>query len=311
MSIRSITKAVLRPLPQWASVGISHPQQAISVWLVWNGKSVDVTRKHSVASLQPLTVAIGLDAEMEGVVSGTLEFIDVTTGEKIGSMLIGHVAARSAGETTIGLFRIVHADHRCLQWPRRSWNAMLQARAIRSYRKPHNFYMPPPDVQQLMVLYICPRPVVLVSVSEETHSNIFPMDLIGPLGDGLFALALRNTSVSVPTMVSARRIVISGMRAEHKDIVYKLGEHHKREFITWDGLQLPIVATEKFKLPAIGSALWIRELLVDTSEAIGSHTFFACRIVSERQLSTELQLHHTAGFHQEFRRKRGTPFADA
>ena len=188
---------------------------------------------------------------------------------------------------------------------------MLQARTIRRHRKPHNFYMPPAAVQQLMIFYICPRPVVLVSVSEEEHSNLFPMDLIGPLANSCFSLALRTTNVSVPIMVKARRLAISGMGAEHKDVVYKLGEHHKKRFVAWDELRLPVVLTDTLKLPAIGSALWIRELSVEHSEEIGSHTFFTCRVVSERRLSDGLQLHHTAGFHQEFRRRQGRPFPPA
>jgi flavin reductase (DIM6/NTAB) family NADH-FMN oxidoreductase RutF len=311
VSLKSLAKALLRPLPQWASVAICSPQQAISVSLVWDGNATDVTRNHSVASLQPLTIAIGLDSATQQVASGTLEFIDLAGRKTIGSLQVSRVTNKEVGRTNIGLFRIVRADQRCIPWPRNPWNAMLQARAIRGYRKPHNFYMPPTDVQQLMILYICPRPVVLVSVSEETHSNIFPMDLIGPLAGAHFTLALRNTSVSVPIMVNARRIAISGIRAEHKDIVYKLGEHHKRAFVEWGELPLPVVLTEKLHLPAIGSALWIRELVVDDSEVIGSHTFFTCRIISDRQLSPGLQLHHTSGFHQEYRKKRGMAFDPA
>ncbi|HWY13984.1 MAG TPA: flavin reductase family protein [Rhizomicrobium sp.] len=311
MSLRTIAKAVLRPVPQWAPVGIIPPQGAISVSLLWNGKAADVTENHTIASLKPVTVAIGLDGTTHDLASGTLEFVDTTTRKPIGSLQISRVAGRNTGGAQIGFFRIVEADHCCLPWPQRPWNAVLQARAIRKYKKPHNFHMPPAAVQQLMIFYICPRPVVLVSVSEGRHSNLFPMDLIGPLANGYFTLALRNTSVSVPAMVKAPRLAISGMPAEHKDVVYKLGEHHKKQFVDWDKLPLPVILTEKLKLPAIGSALWIRELSVEASEVIGSHTFFTCRVVSERQLSSGLQLHHTAGFHQEFRRRRGKPFAPA
>ena len=311
MSLKTMAKAVLRPLPQWAPVGIIPPQAAISVSLLWNGKAAGVTENHTIASLKPLTVAIGLDGTTHDLTSGTLEFVDATIREPIGSLQISRVAASHTGGAQIGFFRIVEADHRCLPWPQRPWNAMLQARAIRKHKKPHNFYMSPAAVQQLMIFYICPRPVVLVSVSEEGHSNLFPMDLIGPLANDYFTLALRSTSVSVPTMAKARRLAISGMRAEHKDVVYKLGEHHKRQFVAWDTLPLPVILTEKLNLPAIGSALWIRELCVEDSEIIGSHMLFTCRVVSERGLSSGLQLHHTAGFHQEFRRRRGMPFAPA
>jgi flavin reductase (DIM6/NTAB) family NADH-FMN oxidoreductase RutF len=309
--LKTIGKAFLRPLPQWAPVGISPPQQAVSVSLEWNGHAADVTGNHTIASLKPLTVAIGLDAATYDLTLGTLTFADAVTGKPIGLLQLSRVATRDVGGAQTGFFQIVGAHHQCLPWPRRPWNAMLQARAIRRFRRPHNFYMPPAAVQQLMIFYICPRPVVLVSVSEKNHSNLFPMDLIGPLANGCFTLALRSTNVSVPTMVETRRFAISGMRAEHKDVVYKLGEHHKKEFVAWDELPLLVVSSETLKLPVIGSALWIRELLVEESEAIGSHMFFTCRVVSERRSSPGLQLHHTAGFHQEFRKMRGKPFPPA
>src|SRR5579864_4526825 len=159
-----------------------------------------------------------------------------------------------------------------------------------------------------MTFYICPRPVVLVSIFESMHSNIFPMDLIGPLANGCFTLALRNTSISVPTMIQARRIVLSGVPARLKDAAYKLGEHHRRGFADWDSLPMPLVPSETWGIPAVASALWIRELAVLYSEEIGSHTFFVCENVSERQCRTGPQLHHTAGFHQEFRRRKAVPF---
>jgi flavin reductase (DIM6/NTAB) family NADH-FMN oxidoreductase RutF len=182
---------------------------------------------------------------------------------------------------------------------------------MRRNKNPHNFLMAPDAVQQLMTFYICPRPVVLVSVSEATHSNIFPMDLIGPLGPGRFTLALRHTSISVPTMVDARRIAISGIGAEHKEAVYRLGKHHKKEFADWSTLPFPTRSTPTFGIPGIGSALSIRELAVEHSEPVGSHMFFICRIVSDCRLNDGAQLHHTTGFHQEFRRRRGDPFLPA
>jgi flavin reductase (DIM6/NTAB) family NADH-FMN oxidoreductase RutF len=182
---------------------------------------------------------------------------------------------------------------------------------MRRNKNPHNFQMAPAAVQQLMTFYICPRPVVLVSVLEAAHSNIFPMDLIGPFGGAFFTLALRSTSISVPTMLEARRVALSGIGAEHKDAVYRLGEHHKKPFADWNTLPFPTMPTEIFGIPAVASSLWIRELAIEASDEIGSHTFFVCRIVSERAQTQGLQLHHTAGFHQEYRRRHGMAFPAA
>lgn len=311
MWLKPIAKRLIGPLPQWASVGIVPTQQAISVRLESTNRSLDVTKNHTIASLRPLTVAIGMHDDINDLEAASLVYRDNRTGRSIGFLRIRFLKIQAVGPTTLGLFEVDGANHHCLSWPRKHWNTLLQERAIRRNRNPHNFQMTPLAVQQLMTFYICPRPVVLVSVSESTHRNIFPMDLIGPLWPECFTLALRNTSLSVPTMAAARRVAISGIGADHKDAVYRLGEHHKKEFTDWNALPFVMHLSETFRIPAVSSALSIRELAIEHNELIGSHMFFVCRIVSDRKQSSGLQLHHTAGFHQEFRRRRGDPFPSA
>lgn len=310
MSLKTAVKPWVRPLPQWAAIGIAPPQQAISVSLQWAGQSVDVTENHTIASLRPLAVAIALSEAMSPD-RAVLAYHDRKRGKELGLITLTRSFARTVADSAIGIFRVDAAEQRCLPWPERPWNAWLQSRAIRQNRNPHNFQMAPAAVQQLMTFYICPRPVVLVSVCDATHSNIFPMDLIGPLANGCFSLALRNTSISVPAMVQGRRFALSGIPSGLKNVAYKLGEHHRRGFADWGSLPFPVIPSDVFAIPVVASALWIRELSVLHSEEIGSHTFFACRTVSERRQSSGPQLHHTAGFHQEFRRRRSVAFSPA
>lgn len=255
-------------------------------------------------------MAIGLSEAINPAESRVV-YRDRSSGDELGKLVLSRSFTRYAVDRPIGIFAVEEADHHCLSWPQRPWNAWLQSRAMRRNTNPHNFQMAPRAVQQLMTFYICPRPVSLVSVCEKSHSNIFPMDLIGPLANDCFTLALRSTSISVPTMVGAGRIVLSGVPAELRDVTYKLGEHHKRGFAHWESLPFPVLRSETFGIPAMASALWVRELQVLHSEEIGSHTFFVCGTVSKRQSSPGPQLHHTAGFHQEFRRRRGVPFPTA
>lgn len=311
MSLKSALRPWLRPLPQWAAVGIVPPQQAISVSLDWNGHSIDVTTNQTIASLRPLAVAIGSSAMSVVPSRAALAIRDSATGRAIGQINLRHSLRRTIDGIPIEIFDVDGADQWCLAWPQRPWNAWLQSRAIRRNKNPHNFQMTPEAVQQLMTFYICPRPVVLVTVSGNRHSNIFPMDLIGPLVESFFTFALRNTSVSVPVMIETGRFAISGIAADQKDTVYKLGEHHKREFADWSALPFAMTSTKTYGIPAVANALFIKELAVQHSEQIGSHTFFVCRVVSERRQSDRPQLHHTAGFHQEFRKRQGRPFASA
>ena len=171
--------------------------------------------------------------------------------------------------------------------------------------------MEPAAAQQLMIAYLCPRPVVLVSVEAPGHHNIFPMDLIGPLQrSGFFSLALRSTNVSAPIMREVRRVALSGIPGTMKTTVYKLAEHHRRPLNGWDELSFPVRPSREFGIPVVAEALRVQELTIVHHQEIGSHTFFLARVVSDENPAAGMQLHHTAGFHQAWHRRSGTPFTE-
>lgn len=298
----------VRPLPQWSPIAVASPQRVVTATLHGDGGSTDATADHTVASLKPLTIATGFDAGQRAA----LEYRDRATGTLLGILRLTRTDPIARAGASVAFYHVVTGEHHCLGWPRRPWNTWLQNHAIRKTRSSHHSLMEPDAVQQLMIAYLCPRPVVLVSVAAPGHSNIFPMDLIGPLErSGLFSLALRSTNVSVPVMREVRRIALSGMPATMKDVVYKLAVHHKQPLQEWDALPLPIRPSRTFGIPAVIAALSIKELAIEHSQEIGSHVFFLCRIVSDESPAQGDQLHHTAGFHQAWRRRHGTSFAEA
>ena len=298
----------VRPLPQWSPVAVAPPQTLVTASLRWNGESADATADHTVASLRPLTLATSIDAGA----SPDLEYRDSANGRLLGILRLARTAPVAAADTSLVLYQVVAGEHHCLGLPRRSWNAWLQNRAMLKNRSPHNPGVEPAAAQQLMIAYLCPRPVVLVSVETPWHRNIFPMDLIGPLRrSGFFSLALRSTNVSAPVMRETRRVALSGAPAHLKAIIYGLAEHHKRPLDDWNELSFPVRPSREFGIPAVADAPHIQELAIVHSQEIGSHTFFLGRVVSDETPAAGAQLHHTAGFHQAWRRRSGTPFAEA
>ncbi|MDB6082642.1 MAG: hypothetical protein JWN43_523, partial [Gammaproteobacteria bacterium] len=197
-NLRKVAGRCLRPVPQWYPMAARRPQNLIDVQLLTAGARFDVTVNHVIAALKPLTIAIGLDAplqrETEGDVPLSLSFVDRRSGRIVGILGLRRAALRGAADAMLGLFVVVHDSQRCVSWPYRDWNRWLQNRADRRNARPGNFSMEPGSLQRIMVFYICPRPVVLVSVDDGRHSNIFPMDLIGPVAGGLFTLALRTSN---------------------------------------------------------------------------------------------------------------------
>lgn len=298
----------VRPLPQWSPVAVAAPQTLVIATLHWNGESADVTADHTVASLKPLMIATSIDAGP----SPQLEYRDSTTGRLLGILRLTRAAPVTATQTAIGLYRVAAGGHRCLGWPRRPWNAWLQNRAMLKNRSPHGPGMEPAAAQQLMIAYLCPRPVVLVSVEAPGHRNIFPMDLIGPLQpSGFFSLALRSTNVSIPVLHEARKVALSGVPASMKAVVYKLAEHHQRPLHDWSELAFAVRPSREFGIPVVADALNVRELSIVHYQEIGSHTFFLGHVVSDESSTGGVQLHHTAGFHQAWRRRLGMPFTEA
>lgn len=298
----------MHPLPQWSPIAIAPSSRVVIATLRWDGKTADATADHTVASLKPLTIATSLDASECAV----LEYADSTTGKLLGVLRLARSGSITAENTSVALYRVEAGEHRCLTWPRRSWNAWLQNRSMLKNRSSYHLHMEPTAAQQLMVAYLCPRPVVLVSVNASGHNNIFPMDLIGPLErSGFFSLALRSTNVSEPVMREVRLVALSNIPAAMKGAVYNLSEHHKQPLKDWNALPFPVRATHEFGIPAVAGALRVQELSIVQSQVIGSHTFFLGRVIADERLADGAQLHHTAGFHQAYRRRQHMPFTEA
>lgn len=308
-------KRRIRPLPQWPPVALREPQEAVQVRLSTAHGEFDVTRVAVIAALRPLTLGVGLDARLIAAIEDRsppqLHFLDLESQRTVGRLQLQHIRNWTSSGVTLGLFEIQQGSQRCLRWPYRSWNRWLQNRRLRRTTDPNNFFMSPDAVQQQMIFYICPRPVVLVSVDDGSHSNLFPMDLIGPVSADRFTLALRSTSPSISTMKSARRVALSDVPAREYATAYKLGVHHKNVKVEWDRLPFTIQRSREFSLPCPSIALRVREMQILDFDTIGSHTFFVTRMASEHRAEGGAQFFHTSGIYQHFRSRQGRPFPPA
>jgi flavin reductase (DIM6/NTAB) family NADH-FMN oxidoreductase RutF len=305
----------VRPLPQWPPVALREPQGVVQVRLATSHGEFDVTRAAVVAALRPLTLAVGLDAQLISAIEDRsqpeLRFVDLESQRTVGMLQLQHLRTWNTSGAAIGLFEVRRGTHRCVRWPYRSWNRWLQNRRMRTNTDPNNFFMPPEAVQQQMIFYICPRPVVLVSVDDGSHNNLFPMDLIGPVSADRFTLALRSSSPSIATMKSARRVALSDVPARDYATAYKLGIHHKNVKVEWDHLPFEIRRSRHFSLPCPAIALRVREIEILDFDTIGSHTFFVTQIASEHRVGDDAQFFHTSGIYQHFRSCNGRPFPAA
>lgn len=297
----------VRPLPQWSTIAVAPSQQAVAATLRWNGGTADVTADHAVASLKPLMIVTSIDAGPRAVI----EYRDRSTGRILGTLQLAKTTQLAIEQTALTLYRVEAGEHRCLGWPHRPWNTWLQNRLMRKNPSAQHALMAPQAVQQLMIAYLCPRPVVLVSVQAAGHQNIFPMDLIGPLErSGFYSLALRSTNVSAPFMRETRRVALSSVPATMKANVYALSAHHKRPLDDWNNVPFPVRSSPVFDIPSVAEALCVHELSIVHSQEFGSHTLFVGRIASAEERTEGMQLHHTPAYYQAYRRRQKMEFAE-
>jgi flavin reductase (DIM6/NTAB) family NADH-FMN oxidoreductase RutF len=210
----------------------------------------------------------------------------------------------------LGLFEVTGGRHRCAGWPRRAWDTWMYERAARRI-PPERQMMPSQAVEQLMVFNLSPRPVFFVAVDDGRNSNLFPMDLVGPMAPEHFTLALRNTSPSVATIKNARRLVIADVPGDAAPIAHRLGAHHREQNINFESLPFEVRRSQRFSLPVPTIAARAREIEILDFQTVGSHTLFVGRICTEQVLGSGARLFHTSGIHQRFRAKAGRAFDEA
>jgi flavin reductase (DIM6/NTAB) family NADH-FMN oxidoreductase RutF len=177
---------------------------------------------------------------------------------------------------------------------------------VRQRENPNNFRMTPGDLACSHVFYICPRPVVLVTVAHEGANNMFPMDLIGPTDSPWFSMALRSTSPAVELMKGSRRMALSGVPLSYKAAAYELGKHHRRTSIEWGELPFRTTRSVLFGLPVPEDALGVREVYAEEFHQVGSHVLFLTSIRRETPAPSKpggeggLQLFHAFSSYRQY-----------
>jgi flavin reductase (DIM6/NTAB) family NADH-FMN oxidoreductase RutF len=297
----------VRPLSQWSPIGLPEliePGELVRVTVRAGQRERDVTRDQAIVSLAPLQVAIGgIDAP-----EASLEFSDRATGKRLGWLDLMAVPSPQQGPGPT-VYAVRGGGHRCVDWPTRAWQRVHRALHARG----SGFRMSDAAQDHLAIFYLLPRPVALVSVDDGASSNLFPMDLIGPVDDS-FSLALRRTSPSVATLRRSGHVALGDVAARDHALAYRLGEHHRETSIDWSGLPR-LVGSAQLGLRLPASSLRIREFRIDRCADIGSHCWFLCRLIGESHLAAGAPLCHTSGIHSHYRasinRVPWTPAGDA
>jgi flavin reductase (DIM6/NTAB) family NADH-FMN oxidoreductase RutF len=293
-------------LPQELFLGLADPQTEIAVWLHGMGSPLDVTHRHSMACAAPFTICIAFDEGQKPSEKDlkclTLKFCE-RNGQK---QVLGEIGLKL---TTIvlevglalALFEARSSINYCLPkmrlWAHYLFHAYSQLRKVDTSGMKMSFL----ERRAAMVMFIRPHPVVLLSLCGEAGGNIFPMNLMGDLGDGYFAFALKDSRRAAHLVERTGRIALSSVPLSQASLAYQLAINHTKECIEWNQLPFATNVSSTFNIPVPAFAQRVREMEVTKVRSIGSHMFFLARIVRDETVSNDLGLSVIHGFYQAWR----------
>jgi flavin reductase (DIM6/NTAB) family NADH-FMN oxidoreductase RutF len=294
-------------LSQEFFIGLRDPQAEISVWLSGLGAPLDVTRRYSMACAAPFTLCVAFDDRQkpwQKQHSLALRFCQRGFEKKVlGEIGLEFVTRISTGGFELCLFEARNSANRCLPCLRLYAHYLLHAYSGWRVADRSGMKMSFLERRAAMVNFIRPHPVVLVSACRENRGNIFPMNIMGDLGRGYFAFALKDSRKAAHLVESVGRIALSNLPMSHAPLAYQLAINHTKEFIEWDQLPFPTKTSPKFKIPVPVFSPRVREMEVDQVHRIGSHTFFVAHTVSDETYSVLPLLCVVHGFYQAWRLK--------
>ena len=293
--------------PQQCPVGMREPQGEVTVWLHGSGTPRDVTFRHLMACGAPFTIGVVVDDGdlLPGAGSGgvSLQFRLRRCNER----LLGEIALKPSAQVDVDgcrlqLFHVGSSRNHCMP-ALRLWAHYL----LYAYRRSQ---MPSPDVpiteremRAMTVFYTAPRPVVLVSVTDGTSANIFPMNLLGAVGPRHFAFAL-NSKTPVSSLVErSGSVALSSIPIEQAPVAFQLGKNHRRDSIDWQELAFGTLPSRCFALPVPDFAVRVREMRVEAANDLGSHTLFVARTIAVEDRNDAPEFFVVHGIYQAFRAK--------
>lgn len=298
-------------LAQEFFIGSPDPQAEISVWLHGLGAPLDVTSCHSMACAAPLTMCVALGADdhpsQKLLRSCALKFCERDGKKKIlGEIGLKLVATISTGRFKNFLFEPRKSANHCLPKLRLWAHYLLHAYSERRMSGTSGIKMSFLEKRAAMVNFIRPHPVVLVSLVRQDQGNIFPMNIMGDLGNGYFALALKDSRRAAHLVEATGRIALSNLPMSHAPLAYQLAVNHTKDCVLWDQLPFDTKPSKEFGIPVPIFAPRVREMEICKVHPIGSHTFFVARIVSDETYARTPMLCVVHGFYQAWRLKGRT-----
>jgi flavin reductase (DIM6/NTAB) family NADH-FMN oxidoreductase RutF len=290
-------------LPQQCTIAMRDPQSEVEVSLHGLGPGLDVTRSHMIACASPSIVAVRLDGPPIKPGTPLLLKFHQRGGDRalLGQLKLQSSAVVQFDGGRLNLLEVRSSENYCLPRLRILSYSLFHAFLRARNKFDSDVSMTARSAGAMTVLFSCPRPVVLVSLVLADGGNIFPMNLMGPIGDGYFAFALNSRRRAAALVERAGRVAISSIPFDQAALARQLGRNHRREAVNWGELPFRTTRSSALGIPVPAFASRVRELEIEAIRNFGSHTLFVARIIRDERRSDDPQFFMIHGLYQAWR----------
>ena len=293
-------------LPLRFFIAQPQPQEEIEVWLHGFGPPRNVTRRHGPASTIPFTFWIAFDAHEIPVdrQSARMSLRFYSTGNRrrlLGKLGLRRTHTIRAGKSAILVFEPSSAANYCrprLRLFLHFWLQMWKQRhsKIRLSRLEH---------RAMSALFICPRPISIVSVAEPGRASMFPLNVMSDVDEEYFAFALTASKIPAQFLSSARRFALSVTPMDRAPVAFALAANHNVPSISFADLPFPTRPSPKLGLPVPVFSPRVREMEIESIHMVGTHALFVARTLSDERMANGPELAVVHGLYQAWRIHQG------
>ncbi len=276
------------------------------VYLEAGNECVDISADQWLLCLDPVVFGIWLTKEKITIISKKKqEYKMIFTGSGKNSKTVAVITLEyfnniEEADGTIFLLKMVNTRIRHINF--------IKTRLLfqRYYKKPgQNF----DQLKSYAAAYSYPRRVRVISFKEEDYYNIFPMDLVGEITQSRhYVFGLRHTNVTLARIIETKKMVVSEVPFEFKEIIYQLGKHHSGAPLMAE-LNFALIQTQQFNFPVPAWANSYKELKIVKTINLGSHMLLWGEVINEKKL-IELtgNLYHIHFLHYLHQKRNGLAY---
>ncbi len=272
------------------------------VWLSVGGSLIDISTTHWLLCLNPVVFGIWFAKDdikhFDNQGEYRMYFKDSEKNAATVAVLkLDFFSKIGENDGTLFLLKLAEATIRHLNY--------IRTRLIfyRYYRKPEQDFR---KLKSYSAAYSYPRRVRIISFKEGSWFNIFPMDLVGDIPHSRrYVFGLRHTNVTLARMIETKKMAVSEVPFEYKDVIYQLGKHH-REPLSEGSLPFSILQSEIYDFPIPEWADSYKEIRIVDTMNLGSHMLLWGEEINEKILHVPRQhLFHIHFLHYLHQKRKG------